>query len=340
MSEHSDATILLVDDNPTNISLLIDHLLKQSYQLMVAESGPSALARVAQRKPDLILLDVSMPGMDGFETCRRLKADPDSADIPIIFLSALTSAEDKIEGFAAGGADYIAKPIDLAEVVARMNTHLQMREVRRNLEEQNLALSERIEKRTRDLQDEILERKKSELEKELLLGLVREQRGHLKVVTDKLLDPDAAQNPSINQNQLKEMIARLRGVRSLLDSIAYTTESSTQYSLINSQAREAITLFDEAEQIYDTLTTVSEPENLADSDHGAAIASLSERERQIFELIVAGLSNEEIAEHTHITNSTVRTYKLRVMKKLNVTNVPDMVRLAMRTTITSSLRNS
>ncbi|HVT74139.1 MAG TPA: hybrid sensor histidine kinase/response regulator [Lacunisphaera sp.] len=137
------ATILIVDDTPANLSVLVDTLSEAKYQLMVAEDGEDALAQTEHTQPDLILLDVMMPGLDGFETCRRLKARPPTRDIPVIFMTALTDTAEKVRAFAAGAVDYITKPIQHEEALARIGTHLTIRRLQQELREQ-LALKERF----------------------------------------------------------------------------------------------------------------------------------------------------------------------------------------------------
>lgn len=136
-------TILIVDDTPANLGVLVETLGESGYQLMVAEDGEEALAQTAQTRPDLILLDVMMPGIDGFETCRRFKARPGTRDIPVLFMTALNETADKVKAFSAGGVDYITKPIEHEEALARVRTHLTLRRLRRELESE-LALKERF----------------------------------------------------------------------------------------------------------------------------------------------------------------------------------------------------
>ncbi|MBX3625423.1 MAG: response regulator transcription factor [Rhizobacter sp.] len=117
--------VLIVDDVPDNLSLLHDALDEAGYTVLVATSGETALQRAAQTVPDVVLLDAVMPGMDGFEVARRLKADPDTAHIPILFMTGLTDTEHVVAAFGAGGADYVTKPIRPQEVLARMAAHMQ-----------------------------------------------------------------------------------------------------------------------------------------------------------------------------------------------------------------------
>ena len=150
--------VLMVDDNPTNLQVLQATLEGQGYRLLAARDGPSALAVAAKAAPDLILLDIMMPGMDGYEVCRRLKSDPATCDIPVIFLSALEQTEDKVKGLQLGAVDYITKPFQPAEVIARVNTHLTLRCLQRQLRDANAALTElnqnlekKVEERSREL---------------------------------------------------------------------------------------------------------------------------------------------------------------------------------------------
>jgi phosphoserine phosphatase RsbU/P len=137
--------ILVVDDTPLNISV-ITGALKDTYRTKVATSGAKALAIAsADEKPDLILLDVMMPEMDGYEVCRRLKADPTTREIPVIFLTAQTDAEDETRGFQVGAVDYVHKPFSPAVMKARVHTHLALRETREKLAQQLLAIQKELE---------------------------------------------------------------------------------------------------------------------------------------------------------------------------------------------------
>ena len=126
--------ILIVDDNPVNLRLLSQMLSEQGYQVRAVTNGPRALESAQTVPPDLILLDIKMPEMNGYEACLRLKADERTYDIPIIFISALGETEDKVQAFAVGGVDYITKPFQFEEVVARVETHLSLRHLQKHLE--------------------------------------------------------------------------------------------------------------------------------------------------------------------------------------------------------------
>ncbi len=146
MSENEDRkTLLLVDDAPANIQVA-NAILKDDYKVRVATSGAKALELVkAKPAPDLILLDVEMPEMDGYEVCRRLKADPETRDIPVIFLTGKTEAEDETRGFGVGAVDYIHKPFSPAVVKARVETHLALRAAREQLSRQLSAIQNELE---------------------------------------------------------------------------------------------------------------------------------------------------------------------------------------------------
>ncbi len=135
-------TILIVDDIPANLSVMVDHLENRGFQVLVAQNGEEALQRSVFANPDLILLDVMMPGMDGFEVCRRLKLNAVTQSIPVIFMTALTDIDSTVAGFEAGAVDYIAKPFKIAEVMARVSTHLAAQTMRRQLVRHNAELSE------------------------------------------------------------------------------------------------------------------------------------------------------------------------------------------------------
>ncbi|HEY9744011.1 MAG TPA: response regulator [Coleofasciculaceae cyanobacterium] len=139
-------SILIVDDTPTNLKVLFTLLNQSGFKVSIAKSGESALEKVKEVLPDLILLDVMMPGIDGFETCRRLKADPRTKDIPVIFMTVLSEVVDKVKGLNLGAVDYITKPIEQDEVLARINVHLELRKAQLRLvqEEKMSALGQLV----------------------------------------------------------------------------------------------------------------------------------------------------------------------------------------------------
>ncbi|GGF63955.1 response regulator [Alteromonas lipolytica] len=143
-------TVLIVDDESMNINILMD-LLKSDYRLIAAKDGTQALQRVSQSTPDLILLDIMMPGMDGYSVCERLKASPDTRDIPVIFISAMGEVQDETRGFEVGAVDYITKPFSPPVVLARVSTHIQLCQAQKAMKAHNQQLEEQVQLRTREL---------------------------------------------------------------------------------------------------------------------------------------------------------------------------------------------
>jgi DNA-binding NtrC family response regulator len=161
-------TILVVDDTPTNVKVLVEMLSREGYRVLVAREADSALEQARYAMPLVILLDVMMPGMDGFEACRRLKAAPATADIPVIFMTALGDLEDKVKGFDAGGADYVVKPFEHEEVLARVRTQVHLRKLQLEMSRNNELLEQRVAERTAELKAALsqIESLKDRLERE------------------------------------------------------------------------------------------------------------------------------------------------------------------------------
>jgi sigma-B regulation protein RsbU (phosphoserine phosphatase) len=154
--ERPEEKILLADDNPANLQMLFQVLQKRvGGKLLVAKDGETALAIARKARPDLILLDIMMPGTDGYEVCRRLKADPATRSIPVIFLSALDETADKVKGLQLGAVDYVSKPFQAEEVIARVNTHLTIHRLSREAREQRDRLEHEL-KVVSELQRELL----------------------------------------------------------------------------------------------------------------------------------------------------------------------------------------
>lgn len=145
MGSADAANILVVDDNPANLRLLSQILAERGHHVRAVTGGQRALESVRIDPPDMILLDIRMPGLDGYEVCERLKATPELAAVPVLFISALDDTEDKVRAFRAGGLDYICKPFQLEEVIARVETHLTLHALQRRLEEANRRMALELE---------------------------------------------------------------------------------------------------------------------------------------------------------------------------------------------------
>jgi len=145
--------ILVVDDTLATLRLLVDMLVNQGYDVRPAPNGALALRAAQSTAPDLILLDIKMPGMDGYTVCEKLKANPQTEDIPVIFISALNEVLDKVKAFSVGAVDYITKPFQLEEVLARIQTHLTLRQLQKRL--QTAAAAEERNRLARELHDSV-----------------------------------------------------------------------------------------------------------------------------------------------------------------------------------------
>ncbi|RCJ32511.1 hybrid sensor histidine kinase/response regulator [Nostoc minutum NIES-26] len=174
--------ILIVDDNPTNLSVLSQALKGTGFPVRVAEDGESAIELVQHKLPALILLDVQMPGIDGFETCQKLKANPLTQNIPIIFMTALADTENKVKGFSLGAVDYIPKPFEQAEVIARVRMHLQLKQLTDDLEQ-------RVKERTAALEQaqlQLVQQEKLSMLGQLVAGVAHEINNPISCITNNI----------------------------------------------------------------------------------------------------------------------------------------------------------
>jgi len=162
----ASSKILIVDDSRSNLLLLKDILTSSGYLVVSADNGLQAMSMLADELPDLVLLDIEMPKMDGYEVCRRIKQTEITSLVPVIFLSSLQNASDKVRGFEAGAVDYVTKPFQEKELLARVETHLELRYLQKDLETQNSKLQQEVVERTR-VESE-LQKSKTDLEKMVL----------------------------------------------------------------------------------------------------------------------------------------------------------------------------
>jgi len=209
--------ILIVDDTPANLELLSGMLKERHYKLRAAISGKLALQAAFNDPPDLILLDINMPDMDGYEVCRRLKEDEKLKDIPVIFLSALTETMDKVKAFGAGGVDYITKPFQLEEIRARVETHLTLKAAREFLKDKNLFLEYTF---SRFVSPEVVETMKQKpisellkMERRELTVLFADLRGFTAMANE--LTPEEVQE-TLN-SFLEVMVACIEDARGMTD---------------------------------------------------------------------------------------------------------------------------
>jgi two-component system sensor histidine kinase/response regulator len=218
--------IMVVDDNPANLKLMGDMLGTQGYEVRLFPRGRMALAAANQHAPDLVLLDINMPEMDGYEVCRRMKSDPNLSQVPVVFLSALQDTKDKVKGLQSGGVDYISKPFQFEEVQARVETHLKIHRLQQELQLQNERLEEAVAARTRELEEAHSRLKIVDDAKSDFLGLIahefRTPLNGLLGVGDLALDEMALTPESA---EMKEMFEVSRGrILSILDDALLLTE--------------------------------------------------------------------------------------------------------------------
>jgi DNA-binding response OmpR family regulator/DNA-binding CsgD family transcriptional regulator len=319
-------TILIVDDNVTNLKVVVAHLKAYSYTILTASTGEAGLERAQLTEPDLILLDVKMPGIDGVETCRRLKANPATSAIPVIFMTALGDTDDKVRGLEAGAVDYITKPIEAAELLARVQTHLTLHDLQRRLEA-------RVLERTEALTEEVTQRKRSQEEKELLLDLVRQQSEQLRHLTQQSLDNQTERDAGLAQALRDQVDVKLGALERNLNQARHWLHAQEAHDPALKLAQEQI------EQALRTLSEIRQQTRRV-TDHlrngtpahqhmrDNPLFKLSTREYEVLQLIVQGKSNAEIAELLAVTKPTVSTYRTRVMNKLGLDDLPALMKFA------------
>lgn len=252
-------TVLIIDDHPGNLAVAVGYLEGHACEVLTARDGVTGVQRAGLTLPSLILLDVEMPGIDGYETCRRLKAATATRDIPVIFMTVRDSTEDKVRGFELGAVDHVTKPFDAAELVARVRTHLELRALR-------LDLQARVASQTAALQQELALREQLLREREALLEVVRQQ-----------------------SDQLRELTRAWMEARSERPTAGAAGEQRL-----------------------------------------AVLLDLSAREGEVLQLIVDGRSNKEIAGAMSLARTSVSTYRMRLMNKLDVQDTASLVRRALQ----------
>ena len=270
----TNKTILLIDDTPRNLKMLSELLTQEGFKVSTALNGVIALKYLNSHQPDIILLDIKMPEMDGFEVCRRIRADERIRHIPIIFISALDDVEDKITAFQAGGVDYITKPIQVEEVLARVNTHMAIQTMQRQLTEAYTQVEAKVQERTIELKSanielsrEIKQRQKTEAELENSLNEIKELKDRLKeenVYLQEEINTTYNFSEIIGKNKkFKKTLALIEQVAPSQTTILILGETGTGKELI---ARAIHNLSDRIDRPLVKVNCAALPANLIESE--------------------------------------------------------------------------
>jgi len=273
--------ILIVDDNVHNLQVLGNILLSEGYNIAVAQKGKDVLSFVEKKNPNLILMDIVMPEISGIEVCQILKKNPKTRDIPIIFISVHKDTVEKIKAFRAGGVDYITKPFQKQEVLARVSVHLELQRARQELKKINQELEVRIKKRTKEL----LEANKKLEEMNVALKVLLEKKQEHK--------EDFGKQIVFNVKQV---------VEPFLDKLRQTRLTNEQVEILNI--------------IEQKLKEIVSPYQRTLSQR----YGLTPTELQIVELIRSGKPTKEIAEILNLSKRTVDTHRHNIRKKIGILN--------------------
>lgn len=218
-------TILVVDDTPASIGMLQSALEQENYEVLIATNGQKALDRVELILPDLILLDIMMPGIDGYETCLQLKSKKSTQNIPVIFLSALSETFDKVRAFSIGGVDYLTKPVEPEELLVRVKTHIRINHLEKELQIANKELERRVDERTAELtQANISLKEREEMFRSIFdgssIGIVLLDKDGLVVIA----------NQTIREMYGLTQVSDITGVNLLLDPNYHQNFRSRMYT--------------------------------------------------------------------------------------------------------------
>lgn len=300
---HAEGNILVVDDNPENLRILVKVLTDAGYKVHAASKGSLALGAVERSLPDLILLDIKMSGMDGYEVCRRLKTDGRTSEIPVIFISALNDLEDKVKGFGLGCADYITKPFQFEEVLARVQTHLAFHKLKKQLKEKIRLLHHEIIERQRV--EAMLREKHDQMEQNVAqrTAELEEKSRHLEEVNQALkamLDHRDLEKRAIEENMAINLKRYVNPYLEQMRKSIGEEEHRTCLKIVETNLKELVVPM----------------RNSISSKY----IDLTPTEIKVADLIRQDKGSKEIAEHLNLSISTVSNFRHNIRKKLGLNN--------------------
>ncbi len=300
---HAEGNILVVDDNPENLRILVKVLTDAGYKVRAASTGGLALGAVGRSLPDLILLDIKMSGMDGYEVCRRLKGDGQTSGIPVIFISALDDLEDKVKGFDLGCADYITKPFQFEEVLARVRTHLDVYTLKGQLKEKIGRLHHEITERQR--LEVMLQEKHDQMEQRVVrrTAELKEKSRYLEEVNQALksmLDHRDLEKRAIEENMAINLKRYVKPYLVQMKKMICEEEQMTCLKIIEINLKELVV------PIHNSISS--------------KYIDLTPTEIKVADLIRQDKGSKEIAEHMNLSISTVSNFRHNIRKKLGLSN--------------------
>ena len=333
---NSKGDLLVVDDTVDNLRLLIEILSGYGYTVRPAPSGVLALEALRERLPDLILLDIMMPHMDGYDVCRQLKANEQMRDIPVIFLSGSHEVLDKITAFTIGGVDYITKPFEATEVLARVQTHLTLRQLQRDLQVANETLEEKVQDRTAELakantnlEAEIERRKRQQDEKDRLFAVVSQQSDQLRNLTTLLIRAQQSERQGLATDLQHEIAQKVEMVQSHV-TLAQQLLSADNLELVAEHLKSAAQVLAQMGQYVIQITSnLPQPTVQEQNVSENPLVKLTGREREVLQLLVQGKSNNEISDILNIAIASVYTYNRRIKDKLDLHDIPSLTKFAL-----------